>query len=195
MTDEELITRLLKIDFRLNRAIGKSLDMNVKLKRWVTEEDLKQDILLRMVRACRDVQIQDNSHFIHLVLLQLRRSLIDFHRKLFGPNGWAINLKSDPKATKINKATREELTRSLAIVGTPVSTEDWIDFHESVELLAEDEKVVFEMFFYGGYNELEVATELECSTRTVRRLWKSSREKLEARISKGKPKRKKSDSA
>lgn len=195
MTNEELITRLLKMDYRLKRAIRKSLDMNVKLKRWVTEDDLKQDILLRMVRACREVQIQDNSHFTHLVLLQLRRSIIDFHRKLFGPNGWAINLKSDPKATKINKATQEDLARSLAIVGIPVSAEDWIDFHESVELLAENEKIVFEMFFYGGYNEVEVANELECSTRTVRRLWKSSREKLEARNNKGELKRKKSDSA
>jgi len=173
---------MLLFDYRLRHAIHKALVMNFKLKRWITSDDVKQEVLLRMVRAIRDVEIVDEAHFVHLVLLQLRRSLIDFHRNLYGPNGWATRMKSDPNAAKMNKATAENLTRTLILAGAPISVEEWIDFHESVELLSDDEKAVFEMFFYGGYKEDEIAHLLKCSGRTVRRLWKSSREKLQKRI-------------
>ena len=78
----------------------------------------------------------------------------------------------------------------MILAGAPISVKEWIDFHESVESLSDDEKVVFEIFFYGGYKEDVIADLLKCSGRTVRRLWKASREKLQKRINEH---RKKSD--
>lgn len=182
MNEHELMTRILQAEKRLNRAVHKALFMNLRLKRWLTEEDLKQDVLLRLVRASHDITVADDAHFINLMLLQLRRALIDYHRKMFGPNGWAVNLKTDPKATKLNSASDENLAKVMMAAGAPVTIDEWIDFHESVDSLPEDERKVFEFFFYGGMKDDEVAQIMGCSDRTVRRHFKSARDKLQNRI-------------
>lgn len=188
MNEHEFMTRILKTDKQLNRAVHKALFMNLRLKRWLTEEDLKQEVLMRLVRASRDVTVKDDAHFTNLMLLQLRRSLIDYHRKMFGPNGWAVNLKTDPKATKLNSASEENMARAMVAAGAPVTIDEWIDFHESVDTLPEDERQIFEFFFYGGMKDNEIAELIGCSDRTVRRHFKSARDKLQARIDLGRKK-------
>ena len=182
ISEAELLSRLMWIDKRLRLAVRRSIQSNPKLQRWVTEDDLKQEVLLRLIKACGVTAIADDAHFIHLMLLQLRRSIIDFHRKLFGPNGWAVNLKTDPKAVRVNQATMQEHPRNLITHGAPVTIEEWIDFHESVETLPEAEKAVFEMFFYGGFTDYEIAGILGCSDRTVRRHWMKARVSLQRLI-------------
>jgi len=182
ISEAELLSRLMMIDKRLRLAVRRAIQSNPKLQRWVTEDDLKQEVLLRLIKACRVTAIADDAHFIHLMLLQLRRSIIDFHRKLFGPNGWAVNLKTDPKAVRVNQATMQEHPRNLITHGAPVTIEEWIDFHESVETLPEAEKAVFEMFFYGGFTDYEIAGILGCSDRTVRRHWMKARVSLQRLI-------------
>lgn len=188
MNENELIARLTKVEKQFNKALHKALFMNIRLKRWVTKDDLKQDVLLRMVRIIKEVDVQSDTHFLRLLLLQLRRSIIGFHRKLYGPNGWALNLKTDPNATKQKNVTDDNLTRMMISAGAPVTIEEWIDFHESVDLLPEIEKSIFELFFYGGLTDYEVAKIIGCSDRTVRRHFKSARETLQSRIDERKQK-------
>jgi DNA-directed RNA polymerase specialized sigma24 family protein len=93
---------------------------------------------------------------------------------------------------KVNQATHEEHSRNLITNGAPVTIEEWIDFHESVDTLPEEEKMVFEMFFYGGFTDVEIAGFLGCSDRTVRRHWMKSRITLQQRINTDRETRQKS---
>ena len=65
MNENELIARLTKVEKQFNKALHKAMFMNLRLKRWVTEDDLKQDVLLRMVRIIKEVEVQS-------VLLQVK---------------------------------------------------------------------------------------------------------------------------
>jgi RNA polymerase sigma factor (sigma-70 family) len=181
--DDEVMAALKQFDQILKNSISKTLRKNPRIARWIHEEDVYQEVALRMIRACKTVDINDDKHFIHLMLLQLSRTIIDCHRKIFGPNGWATNLKTDPEAIHQKSASSDQLIRNHSRNEQPISAEDWIDFHESIEkLLDEREQQVFMMLFYGNYTDIEVAQFLACSDRTVRRDWRNARIKLQEHI-------------
>lgn len=174
MTDSELLARFLQNRQLLDRAVMKALDSNPKLNRWLTEHDLSQDVMLRMVQACREIEVNDRQHFIRLLLRNMRFALIDNHRKMFGPNGWAAKIKSDPNAVENSKVTKSD--------NGPVTVEDWVDFHDSVESLPQEEQEVFELIYYGGYGSLDVAEMLGISQSTAQRRWKKAVEILQNRL-------------
>lgn len=182
MSEAELILKIEQFRWLLRGAIKTAIQRNPKLRRWVQEPDIRQEVLLRLLKAVRVTEIHSDAHFIHLLLLQLRRTIIDFHRNIYGPNGWAINLKSDPDAIQKDKLTLENRLVDRFSSGEPITVEEWIDFHLSIEKLSEDEQKVFQMMFYGQLTDLKVAELLGCSDRTVRRLWRNARLKLQQMI-------------
>jgi RNA polymerase sigma factor (sigma-70 family) len=93
-----------------------------------------------------------------------------------------MNLKSDPDAIQKDKLTLENRLVDRFSSGEPITVEEWIDFHLSIEKLSEDEQKVFQMMFYGQLTDLKVAELLGCSDRTVRRLWRNARLKLQQMI-------------
>lgn len=183
LTDEEVLAELKKHEHVLRAAVRRSLNNNARLRRWVQEDDIAQDVSLRLIKACKTAEINDESHFIHLLLLMLNRTVIDLHRKFFGPNGWATHLKTDPKATFQQGATQNDTARNARVGGQPLTVEEWVDFHESIEtVLSEREQMVFMMLFFAKYTEKEVAAILGCSDRTVRRDWRDAKIKMQNRI-------------
>ncbi|MFM7590527.1 MAG: sigma-70 family RNA polymerase sigma factor, partial [Isosphaeraceae bacterium] len=183
LSDEEVLARLKKHQHVLWAAIRRSLNNNARLRRWVQDDDIAQEVSLRLIRACKTTAIQDESHFIHLLLLLLNRTVIDLHRKFYGPNGWASHIKTDPKATFQQGATQNNTTKNARDGGQPLTMEEWFDFHESIEtVLNEREQMVFMMIFFAKYTEKEVAALLDCSDRTVRRDWRDAKMKMQNRI-------------
>ena len=182
MNEVELILKLEQFDSLLRGSIKQTIKRNPKLRHWVQESDVRQEVLLRFVKAIRVTEINNDAHFIHLLLLQLRRTIVDLHRNMYGPNGWALNLKSDPDAIQSEKLTNEGLTRSIFANGEPITVDEWIDFHNSVGSLPEEEQLVFEMMFYGQFTDKDVAELLGCTDRTVRRHWRNARVQLQKMI-------------
>ena len=182
LTKPEILVLITLARSRLEKSARLAIRHNPRLQRWVHPEDIVQEVLLRMVKACKKIDINDKSHLFHLMLTQLRRVIIDSYRTLYGPNGWATKIKSDPKAIELSQATEEDLSRAKFNSGAPITIEEWVDFHESVEILPRVEQEVFEMMYYGGFTSNEVAEILQVSGRTVRRHWRESRLILQRRI-------------
>jgi hypothetical protein len=84
------------------------------------------------------------------MVAQVRRTVISYHRKMTGPFGWTVDF------AKINHQT-----------GDPMSIEEWINFHESVDLLTASEKFVFKMIAYGGFTVESLSTQTGISHVTI----------------------------
>ena len=69
--------------------------------------------------------------------------------------------------------------------GDPVSIDEWINFHESVDLLTASEKFVFKMIAYGGFTVESLATQTGISYVTVDYLVSNARSRLHELVRKG----------
>jgi hypothetical protein len=104
-----------------------------------------------LVKGRRDVRSRLPSwHLnVYLTAAQVRRTVISYHRMMTGPYGWTVDF------SKISHQS-----------GDPVSIDEWIIFHESVDLLTAREKFVFKMVAYGGFtvDGLSTQTGISCVT-------------------------------
>jgi RNA polymerase sigma factor (sigma-70 family) len=71
---------------------------------------------------------------------------------------------------------------SGSITYDPVRLEQWNDFHRFADTLVGDEKLVFDMHWYGDITEAEIARELGLSPKKVSRLWIAATERLADRL-------------
>ena len=122
----------LKMDELLNQSIRKSIRSNPYLKTWVNPDDMRRDVRSGLPSSNLNA---------YLMAAQVHRTVISYHRKMTGPYGWTVDF------AKINHQP-----------GDPVSIDEWIKFHESVDLLTAREKFVFMMIAYGGFNVESLAT-------------------------------------
>jgi RNA polymerase sigma-70 factor (ECF subfamily) len=141
-----------------------------RLIRWVQEEDIVQEAMVRMLRALRDISPQSMRLFYGLAAEQIRRELIDLSRKLFGPEGPGANYESH---MFLNEG--EVVTASVAEPIAPVDPieelERWTVLHEAVEYLDTGAREVFCLTFYHGWGQRDIAELMHVDERTVRRRW------------------------
>jgi len=142
----------LKMDDLLNQSIRKSIRSNPYLKTWVNPDDMRRDV--RSGLPSRNLNA-------YLMVAQVRRTVISYHRKMTGPFGWTVDF------SKINHHP-----------GDPVSIDEWIYFHESVDLLTAREKFVFMMIAYGGFNVESLSNQTGVSCVTIDCLMSNARSRL-----------------
>ena len=123
-----------------------------------------------LVKGRRDVRSRLPSwHLnVYLTAVQVRRTVISYHRKMTGPYGWTVDF------SKINHQP-----------GDPVSIDEWIYFHESVDLLTACEKFVFKMIAYGGFAVDALSTLTGISHVTIDCLVSNARSRLHQLVLKG----------
>jgi len=72
--------------------------------------------------------------------------------------------------------------------GEPSNLLQWSEFHQQVEALADQQREVFNLLWYGGLSQEEAVATLGISERTLRRRWQQARLRLfEARQGEGPP--------
>ena len=69
--------------------------------------------------------------------------------------------------------------------GDPVSIDEWIIFHESVDLLTSREKFVFKMVVYGGFSVDALSTQTGISCVTIDYLVSNASSRLHELVRKG----------
>ena len=156
---------------RLQLLTSRMLKNYPRVRRWEETGDVFQTAAMRLHRSLKDVGPSTAKEFFGLAATQIRRTLIDLARHHYGPLGQATRHHSDvgitdvPQLVEIQQAPSEE----------PETLESWADFHESVEQLPENERAVFELVWYSGLPQAEIAELLEVSIPTIKRRLRSAR--------------------
>lgn len=152
---------------RLLRLTRKMLRNYARLRRWEQTEDVFQTAVLRLYRSLSEARPASVAEFFGLAVTQIRRTLIDLARHHFGPEGQAAHWRSDAELAPDDEAG----PREPADPCRPETLEAWSHFHEAVARLPEDEREVFQLVWYGGLMQADVAKLLKVSVPTVQRRW------------------------
>lgn len=141
--------------------------------RWELTDDVLQNVSLRLWNSLQAVQPKTAAHFYRLAALHIRRELIDLARTYFGPEGIGANYSShlNPQA----QSGEQDRLDIADLTHEPSRILAWAEFHQQVDLLPDDEREVFELLWYQGLSQVEVASLLDISDRSVRRLWRRAR--------------------
>jgi RNA polymerase sigma factor (sigma-70 family) len=158
---------------RLTRLARKMLRHYPGVGRWEQTDDVLQNALIRLDRALRSVAPSTAKDFFRLAATQIRRELIDLARRYDGPEGIGCHHSSHGGVDLPSPSGG--LTDTAQDPG--VLTE-WTEFHQRVEALPDDERVMFDLLWYQGLNQTEAAETLGISERTVNRHWIKARLKL-----------------
>jgi RNA polymerase sigma-70 factor (ECF subfamily) len=159
---------------RLLKLTRKMLRNYPHLRRWEQTDDVFQNATIRLYRSLQNLKPDSVRSFMGLATLEIRRSLIDLIRHHFGPEGAAGKHHSDVAGD--SSGDGDIIKNIPAQAGEPDSLESWAQFHETVDQLPEQEREVFQLVWYGGLQQEEIASLLEVSVPTVqRRLYRGRR--------------------
>jgi RNA polymerase sigma factor (sigma-70 family) len=148
------------------------------VSRWEQTADVVQNAALRLIRALRQTIPTNSGGLVGLAATQVRRELLDLAKKLRGPESYAANHET-------NYQRRDgELHRKVDDVAHNAEPADklerWTQLHTMAGELPRGESEVFHLCWYLGLKQDEIARELGCSVRTVKRLWESAKKRLAA---------------
>lgn len=167
---------------RLQRLARKMLRENPAVHRWNQTDDVLQSALVRLHRALKSVTPESPRRFIGLAATQIRRELIDLHRSQYGPEGLGANHFSGSHADDA-PAAYEQLADPAG--ASEISMAEMERFHAAVDALPSEEREVFQLAFYQGFKQEEIANLLAVSTKTVKRRWRAARLLLQQQVDDG----------
>jgi RNA polymerase sigma-70 factor (ECF subfamily) len=157
---------VLQATDRLRRLVRGQLRKYPHVRRWEETDDVFQAALIRLHRSLSEVRPDSLRGFYGLAATQIRRCLIDLARHYYGAHGIGANHHSVGGGVAGGEAADAVLHRAPA-EHPPERLEDWTAFHEAIELLSPDVREVFELVWYGGLTQKDVAEMLGVSDRTI----------------------------
>jgi RNA polymerase sigma-70 factor (ECF subfamily) len=162
---------------RLARLAHKMLRSYPVVRRWEQTDDVLQNAALRLCRSLEAVKPESVRSFINLAAVQIRRELIDLARRYGGPQGPGRH-HADPDRWDRSGGPPDPGTDT----DDPALLADWTEFHVQVEALPAEEREVFDLLWYQGLRQAEVAALLGVSERVVRYRWRAARLELHDRL-------------
>lgn len=170
---EDLVTMASERLFVLTRRMLRGYP---RLRRWEQTDDVFQNAILRLHRSLAEVKPESVRQFFGLASTQIRRTLIDLIRHHFGPEGAAAHHETD--AEYLRKQNGGVVKNQPTDTDGPASLASWADFHTAVGSLPSEPREVFELLWYGGLEQKQVAGVLGVSVPTVQRRWYAARHRL-----------------
>lgn len=139
------------------------------VRRWDDTDDIVQNAAIRFLRALQEVTPESASHLVNLATLQIRREIFDLARKHRGPESLASNHQSNSVLVEGDAVLHVEAAGDPH--ATAESIDRWTAFHEAASRLPPEERRIFELAWFLGADQAEVARHIGCSVRTVKRRW------------------------
>ena len=139
------------------------------VKRWSQTDDVLQNAMIRLHRSLGEVKPESPRQFYGLAATQIRRELIDLARHFSGAEGIGANHHSDDG---------ESVKSTTVVEYRPESMERWDEFHQQVESLPEQQRIVGDLLWYEGMTQPEAAKVLDISLATLKRRWQAARLQL-----------------
>ena len=174
--DTQARDELVQLSFqRLQRLASRMLSQFPAVRRWEETDDVLQQSAFRLWKALGEVKLESPRHFFNLAAVQVRRELIDMSRKFSGVEGHARNLDSvSPRSDDDTPAITEG--HSDTYEGGRLAS--WTEFHDSVDQLDESLREVFQLIWYQGLSQQQVAALIDVPQRTISRRWQKARREL-----------------
>ena len=162
---------------RMQQMAHRMLQRSPKVRRWEETDDVVQHAALRLHRALGAVAPENGRRFLGLMALQVRRTLLDLARKYSAPDSFAVHHDTDTFRQSNDHDSRTSLA-AASNNDTSGHMERWTRFHEVAAQLPDEERELFDLVWYMGLQQRDVATSLGCSLRTVKRRWESVKKRL-----------------
>ena len=138
--------------------------------RWAEAGDVYQGSAMRLLKSLETMAPADTRAFLNLAAVHVRRELLDLARRFYGPEG--IGANHDSLGANLTGFPRG--LEWLAIVPGADDLESWTAFHEVVGALPPNEREVFNMAFYHGWKQTQMAELFGVDERTIRRRWRAA---------------------
>ncbi|HET6878818.1 MAG TPA: sigma-70 family RNA polymerase sigma factor [Pirellulales bacterium] len=156
---------------RLEQLARRMLKNYPRLRRWEQTGDVLQNAVIRLHRSLEAIRPDSVEQFYGLAATQIRRELLDLTRHHFGPQGEAAKHQTDYPGNRDGGLVASKADTS----GEPGSLVEWTEFHETVQRLPDDERKVFELHWYEGLEQKEVAAILGVTERTIKNRWRNAK--------------------
>jgi RNA polymerase sigma factor (sigma-70 family) len=137
-------------------------------------ESVVSEVWIRLAAALEVTQPQTIDGFLGLVFQKVRHVLLDIARRQRREDAHryrpiAESGDSHNGAPAFDRADTSNEPGRLAVL---------TEFHEQVEKLPDDERLVFELRYYGGFTQVEIAQIRGLPPKQVSRLWLAATRRL-----------------
>lgn len=149
-----------------------------RVRKYEDTNDVMQNAYLRLLRRLQCAPPETVREFFQQAAREIRCTLLDLARHHFGPLGAGAN----------EQAPAEQVDSSNSVSPMEISDRrhepsqlfDWSEFHEYVESLPVEERVVVDLLWYHGMTQEEAAQVLDMSLSTLKRRWMKARVHLQS---------------
>ena len=157
------------------RSLGHRMLADFRVvRRWDDTDDVVQNATLRFLRTLDRTEVESARHLLALAAMQIRRELLDLAKRYRGPESHASHHESNSLRVDGRRVMRTD------VVPDPNDGvgDVWTRFHEVIETLPPEEREVFDLAWFAGAEQAEVANLVGCSIRTVKRRWEAAKQRL-----------------
>jgi RNA polymerase sigma-70 factor (ECF subfamily) len=155
------------------------------VRRWEETADVVQNAALRLDRALRETIPNEPRGLVGLAATQVRRELLDLAKKHRGPESYGANHETNYQ--RLDGELRAKVEDAAQAPAAPADLDRWTRLHTLAAELPQEERDVFQMAWYLGLKQDEIAQQLGCSVRTVKRRWEAAKQWLVLAIPEGRP--------
>ena len=141
------------------------------IRQFESSDDVVQSAATRLWKALHEVRPETPDRYFGLCSLMIRRTLLDMHRKYYGPEGDGTHQVAD---TSPDGAVTYTLGQPMPLQSVAI--------HAAVDALPDEQRQVVDLLFYQGLTHAEAAAVLSVSTKWISRRWRDARLNLQHRL-------------
>lgn len=168
---------LLDISMRRLRLLSRRILSDIPAVRSFEEtDDLLQNSIVRLWKYLSSHQPETSVDYFRLAACLIRRELIDLSRFHFGQRH--SHREADSTASSLGESVSPAAVPNNDDTFDPQKLSQWTEFHEYVEGLPEDDRLLFDLLWYQGLTMSETSELLAIPLRTLGRRWKTVRIRL-----------------
>lgn len=147
------------------------------VRRWDQTDDIVQNAAIRLHRALATVVPNDARHWMALIATQVRRELLDLARRHGSPDSQAQ--QHETNVAQIGGRDVEKISLAeTSDIDTLDSLASWTQLHDISAGLPDEDRELFDLVWYVGATQDEIAALWGCSPRTVRRRWEETKRRV-----------------
>lgn len=162
---------------RLRALTRKMIREYPLVQRCEQTDDVFQKAVLRLYRALKEISPGSSRDLVRLSAAQIRRELLNLaryyrsrpHLLVFADQATAGLTQGDEGRSNISARVPDPMDDHALYL------DQWTDFHEVVARLPDPQREVFDLIWYHGMTQQEVANVQGTCIRTVKKRWHAAR--------------------